>query len=248
MDFVFGFLTYAVKDLPAWLAWGGVAFGIVLVARKPLITFAAKNHVPIDKKFNRIYVGVSITLVLLAGLLAWTFAPSVEGEPDVSLKFVYPTSPALVLTNNTNAVANQIKWTVVLWNLDDPRAYAGAPPDNPPDAHEALQIPVSTFDFIRAHSTGGPLNLFGSPLVAPYVKSGNRLAGFASAICPNCTRGHTYFVWIVYGQGGWLAELSQYKNGEVISPRPQTRANVANFFDQFMPTVPEKDHMPILNN
>src|ERR1700733_12227447 len=37
--------------------------------------------------------------------------------PDVTLRFVYPERPAVILINNSDVLAKQIKWTVVLWNL-----------------------------------------------------------------------------------------------------------------------------------
>jgi hypothetical protein len=74
---------------------------------------------------------------------------------DVSLRFVYPKSPALILVNNSDVIAKNIKWSVALWNMDLP------------DRNDPLPIPVSTFDWIKPHDEGGPQNLFNTPLVCP---------------------------------------------------------------------------------
>lgn len=48
--------------------------------------------------------------------------PKVEipEAPDVTLRFIYPNEPALVLVNQSGVTARDIKWTVALWNLDMP--------------------------------------------------------------------------------------------------------------------------------
>lgn len=136
--------------------------------------------------------------------------------PEVKLSFVYPDDPALLLINTSNAIAKEIKWEVALWDL------------NTPDRTNPLPIPASTFDFIRPHQRGGPQNLFDSPNVLPLLKNGDRLFGSASVVCPDCVRGHTYWVYIVWHEGGWYAETPGLKNGELMTPK--------NFL-QFKPTL-----------
>jgi hypothetical protein len=126
--------------------------------------------------------------------------------PDVALRFVYPKSPALVLVNQSAVIARDIKWIVVLWNMDLP------------DRDDPLPIPVSTFDWLRPHDQGGPQNLFGGPIVAPLLKPGNRLFGSASVICPECARGRTYIVSIVWNDGGWFSEVENEKFDKFLSP------------------------------
>ncbi len=85
--------------------------------------------------------------------------------PDITLRFVYPKSPALVLANPSDSIARDIKYSVVLWNMDVPER------DDP------LPIPVATFDWLKPHTEGGPQDLFGSPPVASLLNGGNRLIG-----------------------------------------------------------------------
>jgi hypothetical protein len=126
--------------------------------------------------------------------------------PDVALRFVYPKSPALVLVNQSAVLARDIQWFVLLWNTDLPDR------DNP------LPIPISEFRFLRPHEQGGPQNLFSSPSVAPLLEPGNRLFGSASVICPECARGRTYIVYIVWNEGGWFSEVEDVKFGTPFEP------------------------------
>jgi hypothetical protein len=130
-------------------------------------------------------------------------------EPDqreLRLRFVHTQTPSLLIENPTDSVIRDIKWAVILWNLDMP------------DRMDPLPIPVETFDWLRPHTRGGPLSLFGAPSVASLVKPGNRLFGSASVICPDCTRGRTYIVFIMVGQGGWYFELESEVSGNPALP------------------------------
>jgi hypothetical protein len=126
--------------------------------------------------------------------------------PDVALRFVSPKAPALVLVNQSAVIARDIQWQVLLWNMDLPDR------DNP------LPIPIMEFPWLRPHEQGGPLNLFGSPSVAPLLKPGNQLFGSAAVICADCARGRTYIVRIVWDEGGWFTEVEHIKSGTPFKP------------------------------
>jgi hypothetical protein len=126
--------------------------------------------------------------------------------PDVALRFVHPKSPALVLVNQSAVLARDIQWFVLLWNMDLPDR------DNP------LPIPISEFRFLRPHEPSGPLNLFGSQGVPPLLKPGDQLLGSVGVICPECARGRTYIVYIVWGEGGWFSEVEHIKSGTPFEP------------------------------
>ncbi len=126
--------------------------------------------------------------------------------PEVGLRFVYPKEPALVIVNQSDAIARNIKWMVELWNMDLP------------DRNDPLPILTSAFDWIRPHQEGGPQNLFGPPNIASLLKPGNRLFGSASVSCPECSRGRTYIVYIEWGQGGWVSEVEDIQTGAPILP------------------------------
>lgn len=163
--------------------------------------------------------------------------------PDVMLSFVYSEHPALILFNNSDATAREIKWTLLLWNLDVPRAYSAG--THPPDADEPLQIPVSMFDFLRPHTMGGPQNIFDGPLVKPYVTDGNRFFGSASVTCPSCLRGYTYIVFIVLGKNGWFWQVPDDKRGSPYFPDHLTVPKVTAFYENAMATIPKSERIPI---
>lgn len=74
-----------------------------------------------------------------------------HATPEIRLRFVYPKDPSLIVVNHSGAIARDIKWTVALWNM------------NLPDRNDPLPIPVSSFDWLKPHTEGGPQNLFGTP-------------------------------------------------------------------------------------
>jgi len=159
---------------------------------------------PKKSKWQTIIAGGFLAIsVVVFGFYVW---PEELPKPDVALHFVHPKAPALVITNLSDAVARDIKWAIAVWNMDIP------------DRNDPLPIPVSTFDWIKAHDEGGPQGLFHGPLVAPLLKPGNRLFGSASVACPECIRGRTYIIYIELGNGGWFSEVENETSGQIIIP------------------------------
>lgn len=160
----------------------------------------------------------------------------VQPSITVALRFVYPKSPALMIINESDVVVRDIKWTVILWNMDLP------------ERGDPLPIPVQTFDWLKGYDEGGPQNLFSSPLVAPLLKPGNRLFGSASVNCPTCTRGRTYIVYIVWGEDGWFSEVEAEKSGKALVPAtvPFSRDSREKYFAALEAMVPEQARLPII--
>lgn len=153
--------------------------------------------------------------------------------PEVSLRFVSPEYPALQLINRSDVVAKDIKYTVVLWDIDNDTQV------NP------LAIPIATFDFIKAKQAGGPQNIFGP--VEHLLKPGTRLFGSASVNCPDCRRGFTYWVYIDWTHGGWFAEVPDETGGDLLIPSHLTRPELAAYFRDAQASVPEDRRIPILD-
>lgn len=160
-------------------------------------------------------------------------SPPKESQADVALRFVYPKSPALMILNLSDSIARDIKWAVVVWNMDLP------------DRNDPLPIPVSTFDWLKPRDEGGPQDLFNGPLVAPLLKTGNRLFGSASVDCPACARGRTYIVYIVWGEGGWFSEVENGKSGRIIIPPNFLKDSREKYFKTLEATIPEISRLPI---
>jgi hypothetical protein len=159
--------------------------------------------------------------------------PSAQPPPEVTLGFVYPKDPCLVIRNPSDSIARDIKWMVALWNMDLP------------ERNDPLPIPAQIFDWLRPHSEGGPQILFDTPLVTPLLKAGNRLFGSASVLCPGCKRGRTFVVYIVWGEGGWFSEVEAQKSGNPLIPTNFLRDTREAYFRQLEALVPGKSRIAI---
>jgi hypothetical protein len=160
-------------------------------------------------------------------------APTTPARPDVTLRFIYPTEPALQLVNQSGVTARDIKWMVVLWNLDMP------------DHTNPLPIPATNFDFIMPHSAGGPQGLFDAPMAAALVRAGDHLIGSASVSCPDCAKGRTFIVYITLGQVGWFTEVLDKTGGVVVVPRHFTKSEIAKYANALLSLVPQSARTPI---
>ena len=179
--------------------------------------------------------GSAVGVVLLVGLPAalwWIDAKAnvATEKADVTLRFVYPSEPALELVNVSNKVAKDIKYTVVLWNRDLP------------DRRDPLPIPIATFDFLRGRGIGGPQNLFGP--VSSLIKPGDRLFGSASVSSAEGARGHTFMVYIVWGEGGWFSEIQSVDTGSILAPAHFTTPEISRYLESIQ-KIAERDRTPI---
>jgi hypothetical protein len=114
-------------------------------------------------------------------------------------------------------------------------------PNPAASAHDPLPIPVSTFDFLRPHASSGPLTLFNEQ----YIKSGQRLFGSVSVICPECSRGHSYVLGIVWGKEGWYTEISDRKDGELVIPPHFTRDLIVAYHEELLKMIPDASRTAI---
>lgn len=153
--------------------------------------------------------------------------------PVLTLGFVYPKSPALMLINESDAIAKDILWYLILWNLDLP------------DRSDPLPIPSQKADWLRPHDGGGPLSLFGDPSVASLLKPGNRLFGVASVRCATCSRGRAYIVRIVWGENGWFSEIENAQSGKPPLPPDFSRATLDEYFKSLESEAPVQSRRPI---
>jgi hypothetical protein len=205
-------------------------------------------------------IGAMMLGVTFLGWIVWYFGPNVHAKleqataqipielPDVTLKLTSKKSPMIVLTNISNKVAQNIKWSVWLWNLDDQKMKATKEPTEASEFPQPLQIPTQTFDFIRPHSFGGPMILFVSPAVSSKVKVGDRLMGSASVVCPDCARGHTYIVYIVLGEGGWFYELNSETSGYPRVPEHVSIEGIKQFSAAALESIKEQDRIVITDS
>ncbi len=159
--------------------------------------------------------------------------------PEVALRLIHPLSPMTVLDNLSDVVARDTKRTIAIWNADDLRTYVPGSSGNDP-----LPIPISTFDVLRPHASSGPEGVFQLAVNAGYIMPGHRLIGSIGVICPTCSRGHTYLVYIVWSKEGWFAEAPDEKEGRVIVPGQITKENLEAYFKS-IEKLPVAQRQPI---
>jgi hypothetical protein len=144
--------------------------------------------------------------------------------PDVGLRFVYPHTMCVLIVNKSTITVRDARYSVILWNLDR-------------EGNNPLPIPTRLLsgDFIRPNEATGPEQLVALPGVAPLVKAGDRLFGFASVSCPDCAKTRNYWIY-VKGESGWFAEIPKGfpVYSELIRLLPVIRANPESFTDAIM--------------
>jgi hypothetical protein len=179
---------------------------------------------------------LSLVAILLVGYYAlgptlsrWSTPP---GLPVVTGCLVDPKRPALVLVNSSNVVAEQIKHSYVLFDLDS---------SNP---NEPLHIPVGMFDFIKPQEAGGPQNIFDSIVGPSVVKDGDRIVGSIAISCPKCAIGRSYLVSITLGATtGWFTPIEGKISGWLETP-PISADPTKPFFSAvgFLPILEKVPH------
>jgi hypothetical protein len=133
-----------------------------------------------------------------------TDRPAADPLPDVAMRFVHPKSPASILGNFSDAVAEGIKWGVILANLSDPSTF-----EEEGLAVRFVPIPFRTFDFLRGRSGSGSMAFLEGAPAASQIHPGDRLFGYSSVTCPKCVRVRMYWLFIEVGRGGWSAEAPE---------------------------------------
>jgi hypothetical protein len=58
------------------------------------------------------------------------------------------------------------------------------------------------------------------------------LFGSASTVCPDCQRGHTIWVYIEYGKGGWYSEVPAVEDVEIIVPKSLLHASPTDLMNE----------------
>ncbi len=228
--YVIALLGFLAVVIPTW--W----VRLILVAAMVAIIFDLIIRSPwtADWSWNRkIFLGIVATL-LLAGI-SW---PPIREEylaqrpATVEARLIYPEQPALQIYNPNAKTIRQIKYTVALWNLAS-------------SSKDPLAIPIADFDFIPSKQFSGPQAIFQS--VTHALKTGDRLFGSMSVMCPDCQTGRTYWVYIVWGQHGWYSEIENIKSGQIMYPTNLATIDLTAFFQNEIEKIPASKRVEIKN-
>jgi hypothetical protein len=216
-------ILVVVLPVTWWLQCGLLAVAAVLISQLAFYS-AAMIHRPKSQK-------LLVAAVTITGLVAISWSPvksqyQKSQPPDVTPMLVSPEQPAVMLINESANVARNIKWGVVLWNLDSL------------DRVDPLPIPYQAFDFIRPREHGGPEQLFNAAILG-LIKPGNRLFGYATVDCPDCATTRCVWIYIEYGKGGWYAPLPKeapfVNTSQLFKMIPEIEKNVSSAMNMMAP-------------
>ncbi|HEY3971607.1 MAG TPA: hypothetical protein VGM18_01310 [Candidatus Sulfotelmatobacter sp.] len=247
LDILFAFvlffagLGYSVSGFPASVIVACVIWGIAwLFVTHLFFVYDGTASCPIDVKVILWASATFFAVVVLWSPVARRYSaehsPRAEPQPEqpsVTLRFTDPRYPVLAIDNISGAVARNVKWEVVLWDMDS----QGRNDLNP------LQIPTQTFDFIKARDESGFEEIF-TPAIAASLRRGDRLFGTAVVDCPECKQGRTYVLYIVWGEGGWFSEYNAGA-GKVMVPVKVTPSSLGLYFRTLENMVPKAMRIPI---
>jgi hypothetical protein len=155
----------------------------------------------------RLTLIISTIIVLAAGAfisLAINFLISTDRGPDVAMRLVIPTKPAIMLDNKSAYTARMVKYVLAFIYLTG--TNAGTP----------VPVLVATADFIKGHDSVGPENLFDPPQILRSPSEAQKMFGWIQISCPDCVRIRYYWTYIKFGFGGWYAEVSKERFEDIV--------------------------------
>ncbi len=119
-------------------------------------------------------------------------------QADIRAVLFYPKNPSIVIQNRgPNRVARDVVYEVRFWNLSTKGEKS----------YGLLGCNVEKIDYILPRRAIGPNVLHCYPSgVSIQPKNGDRLFGYATIQCPECTKARVYWIFIVYGQDGVFVE------------------------------------------
>ena len=160
-----------------------------------------------------------------------------SGVPDVTAHFDNKGN-AILFVNNSGGTALNVSWQAVFWDL----AAVSSGKNFPGRIETPVQIPTQAFTFLAPHSDAGP------QMPTWYPTPPNRQHTYFGSIginCSNCRRGHTYFVLLQSGGGGWSFEVASMKNGHVLGPRTFLASDVSEFIQKDLGWTRLENTVPI---
>lgn len=156
---------------------------------------------------NRFCALGALLLPLLLAQAAAIGADKFLPVPEVTLRLIDPAEPRLLLTNTSQAEAEGIDYWIKLWNVDN------LADDDP------LLMRYDSVAVLRPRETAAPIMLFEAPEMRAKLKRGDRVVGAVGVHCRTCARGHSYRVYITYGESGWFADVERASGRPPMSPR-----------------------------
>lgn len=188
----------AIQFIPWGLGLVGVvvnrALGITVLGFSPLICILAFCLLwGVSKRW-----AICLAVAVLGGA-SWVGHQIVTGRylPNLEARLAYEI-PAISIVNDSDAVAHDPSFKVLLWNLEHPETSDSLP----------ILTPTAPGSVIRPHEHMGPQSLFDSSAVLARVSKGDRLWGAVTVSCSDCAQARGYWMYAEVGRGGWLSEVN----------------------------------------
>ena len=124
------------------------------------------------------------------------------------MKFVNCADVSFEIWSLSNVTVRDPKYYFILLDLELPKVRAQDGNMLP----QILPIPAAALagDFIRPRQHIMQRSLVSSfPAVKQLVKLGDRIFGYGQVTCPDCVTERYYWVFSVYGNGGWYLEFNK---------------------------------------
>lgn len=216
-NFVVGIAFYVI---------GGIGFALLI------FSYLRGHYSVIAGALGSSLIGILYFLMVLYAVMSSDKAP----EPDVTARFLGRSPTSIVLMNNSNVPAEQIKWAPFLFNLDE---AIRAENENRQVLIQPLAVPSQLFDFLKPHQESLPMDVFQQRLGVLNVRESDRIIGSVSIQCPRCARGHTYIVFVVPGKTGWSWEQKGNDSGLGIRPTNGYPQGIIDFYNAIEAYIPQ---------
>ena len=140
-------------------------------------------------------------------------------------------SPAFSIVNESDPIARNIRWGIVLWNTEMPERLT--------------TIPIFTYpiDWVKGHEATGRVTIWTPE--PPELKTGDKLIGTSSVDCPDCIR-RSYVLCVTWGVSAWYGETGKEWKGKLVMPVDGvSRAGREAYFKQVIALIPSKSRIPM---
>lgn len=188
-DVLFAYLILEV----GWLGFIGSFF---------LLERVLKLH---RKQKTKLIIGVAVISGIAMIGVGWLMTSRIK-KPEVTLRFVGPPFPVIldvITTNESDAIARDLRYNVVVWNLDSARFDRGGLGGRPPICKF---VPMNG-EYLGKREESQSESVFAQcPEFANSLLVGDKLVGWAFSTCADCIRSHGYWFYKEWGKQGWYAE------------------------------------------
>ena len=135
------------------------------------------------------------------------------GPIDIEAIISYPKCPAISLRNLSNRVATGLTWEITLFRTTNFNFTSSGQ-----QQIYVTSLPTQQMGFVKAHSEDLPSTMFPEAYCRSDgpIKEGDDLIGSLFVDCPECGKGTTYIVHLVWGKSGWYVHVNIPQGGMLI--------------------------------